>query len=114
MTAEYALTSEEVFPDIICFHAQQSAEKCLKALIVKHEDPVPRTHNLGNLVSLIAEWDFLIMDILDDALLLTPYAIESRYPDTDTPSYEDAKEAIESANRIRDLVMRRSPFIPSL
>jgi len=105
--AEYAMTSEEVFPDIICFHAQQSAEKSLKALIVTHGETVPKTHNLGNLVSIIEEWEPGIISILEDALDLTPYAIESRYPDSDNPSYEDAKEAIQSATRIREIVLEK-------
>jgi HEPN domain-containing protein len=35
--------------DTVCFHAQQAAEKLLKALLVAHEDVVSRTHDLSAL-----------------------------------------------------------------
>jgi HEPN domain-containing protein len=32
-----------------CYHAQQSVEKCLKALIVNRNIEIPRTHNILDL-----------------------------------------------------------------
>ncbi|QXD16597.1 HEPN domain-containing protein [Rhodocaloribacter litoris] len=39
-----------VLREDLCFHAQQAAEKALKALWVALEQPVPRTHNLKTLL----------------------------------------------------------------
>jgi HEPN domain-containing protein len=39
--------------DAVCFHAQQCAEKYLKALLVEKALPVPRTHDLEVLLSSI-------------------------------------------------------------
>lgn len=39
--------------DIVCFHAQQAAEKCLKALLTFYGIPFPRTHDLPELVLLL-------------------------------------------------------------
>lgn len=36
---------------LLCFHAQQAAEKAVKAVLVAHGIEAPRTHNLGILVA---------------------------------------------------------------
>jgi HEPN domain-containing protein len=43
--------------DVACFHAQQAAEKYLKAFLTYHEAPFPYTHNLSKLVELCAQID---------------------------------------------------------
>ncbi len=39
-------------PDVICNHCQQSAEKYLKALLVRHGLAVPKIHDLEDLADL--------------------------------------------------------------
>ncbi|MBU0616165.1 MAG: HEPN domain-containing protein, partial [Planctomycetes bacterium] len=46
------LNAEQVPWDTICFHAQQAAEKMLKAFVVSRGQAVSRTHDL---VALLAE-----------------------------------------------------------
>lgn len=36
--------------DTVCFHGQQAVEKYLKAFLVHHDIPFPRSHNLSDLV----------------------------------------------------------------
>lgn len=38
--------------DAACFHAQQMAEKYMKAFLQEHQLPTPRTHDLFELLSL--------------------------------------------------------------
>ncbi len=38
--------------DVVCFHAQQAAEKYLKAFLVARSESPPRTHDLGALLGL--------------------------------------------------------------
>ena len=38
--------------DAVCFHAQQAAEKYLKAFLQEHEVDFPKTHNLIELLEL--------------------------------------------------------------
>lgn len=46
------------------------------------------------------------MSIQRDAEILTPYAVEMRYPDDSyIPSKEEAEEAYEISCRIRDIVL---------
>lgn len=58
--------------DATCFHAQQAAEKYLKAFLQEHNKPFPKTHNLIELLRLFLTLDpsFAsqrpMLDILDD------------------------------------------------
>ena len=40
------LSAEQIPWDTVCFHAQQAAEKCLKAFLIYHGRPFSRTHDL--------------------------------------------------------------------
>ena len=41
--------------DAVCFHAQQTAEKYLKAFLQEHDTPTPKTHDLIDLLLLCLE-----------------------------------------------------------
>jgi HEPN domain-containing protein len=66
--------------DAVCFHAQQCAEKYLKALLQESGKPFGRTHNLETLLApLLARWPEWAS--LRPALReLSAYAVETRYP----------------------------------
>ena len=47
LTAEHTLTLEDDCPyGTVCFHAQQCAEKYLKALLTLHAIPFPKIYDL--------------------------------------------------------------------
>jgi HEPN domain-containing protein len=48
----------------IGFHAQQAAEKFLKAFLVWHQIEFPKTHDLGKLLQLVARSDQKLADSL--------------------------------------------------
>ena len=52
----------------LCFHAQQAAEKALKALFVAWAIPVPRTHNIGMLLDLMPKELTTSSDIQEAAI----------------------------------------------
>ena len=89
---------------LIAYHAQQCAEKCLKAFLVYHNVDFPYTHNIRRLLKFCAEhaeWT----DTLKGAEELTPYAITARYPGEDEQVSEaEAKRAIELAWQVRKQV----------
>jgi HEPN domain-containing protein len=92
--ARHAFSMPEIPPcRVIAFHAQQSAEKCLKAYLVFHGVDFPFTHNLRRLLDLCATagaWP----DELRDAEELSPYAATVRYPGEDlTVSRAEARRA---------------------
>lgn len=66
-------------PRLACFHAQQAAEKALKAVLVAAGTPIPRTHDLLALTLLIPHQ--LRIDLESaDLSLLDPWAVDARYP----------------------------------
>ena len=76
------LQAEETLADIIAFHAQQAVEKGLKGfLISRNHFNFPKTHDLGRLLDLAESFEPELAS-LDNIIELTPYAIESRYPES--------------------------------
>ena len=79
--AQRELNTSNPFTDIICFHAQQAAEKYLKAYLVWNEIEFPKTHALEQLVLLAAQKEPELLKLKDEVAFLTPYAVETRYPE---------------------------------
>jgi len=91
-----------------CFHAQQAAEKYLKAYLTQRQMEFPKTHSIRELLGLVRTLDEELADSLLPAAALTPYGIDIRYPgDTPEPSHEQAEEALALAGKVRDAVMTR-------
>jgi HEPN domain-containing protein len=91
-----------------CFHAQQAAEKYLKALLTWHQIEFPKTHAIEQLLDLVKQADAETASSLRDAVALTPYGVDIRYPgDQPEPSLEEARDAVEVARRVRDAVTNR-------
>jgi HEPN domain-containing protein len=66
--------------DIVCFHCQQAAEKFLEALLVDLGLPVPRTHDLEDLLQLLRPHHPKLFGLKRGVDYLTQFAVESRYP----------------------------------
>jgi HEPN domain-containing protein len=62
-----------------CFHAQQAAEKALKALLLRHDQEPPYVHSIQVLLDLLAALG-LGVEGVQTAAVLTGYAVLSRYP----------------------------------
>ena len=95
--------------DTICFHAQQAAEKALKAYLVAHDVEFPYIHNVEKLIAVCAASDASFGEIAGMGRQLTPYAVELRYDDEFWPSEETAREALDAAIEIVRLVRGRLP-----
>ena len=95
------------FREIVGFHSQQAAEKYLKALLVRHQVEFPKTHDIGELLDLMARIDSSAAGALRDADLLTPLGVEIRYPG-DAPEMQPGGESavVELARRVKDSVMK--------
>ncbi len=103
--ADHLFTGKTPYLRAIGFHAQQAAEKFLKALLVHYQIEFPKTHDLAELLDLVASVDTSIAERLNDAMALNPYGVEMRYP-SDFPemSQEEAGTAVELATRVRKAV----------
>ena len=62
-----------------CFHAQQSVEKALKAVLTAHGATFPRTHNLEELGLLVTASGIGLAAPARDLRGLTPFAVDLRY-----------------------------------
>ncbi|MFH1644326.1 MAG: HEPN domain-containing protein [bacterium] len=74
------LLKEEIF-DLCVYHAQQCAEKILKAYLVYKKQEIIKTHELELLVKLCRRFDDSFNILLNDAIELAPYCSKFRYPD---------------------------------
>lgn len=99
--SDLALAQAEITPVILleslCFHAQQAAEKALKAVLIARGISFPLTHNLKTLLDLLPQ-DVLPPQEVRDAAGLTDYAVMSRYPgDLEAVTEEEHQEAVRLA-----------------
>ncbi len=77
-TAELILEHGQV-PRSACFHAQQCAEKTLKAVLVYFQTPFTKTHELFTLRRLLpGEFEVGVSD--ESLVRLSRWAVEARYP----------------------------------
>ena len=88
-------------PDVVCFHAQQCAEKYLKAFLVARHSYFPKTHDLIELLQLAAAHDPSLELLKPFLSELRPYAVAFRYPDERATSAE-ARRALQHLRRVRE------------
>jgi HEPN domain-containing protein len=94
----------------VAFHAQQAAEKYLKAVLVWQQIEFPKTHDIGRLLELVASLDPDLAAALREAASLTPYGVDYRYPgDYPEVSAKEAKRCIEAATAVREAILDRLP-----
>ena len=87
--------------DAVCFHAQQCAEKYLKALLIARGQTPPKIHDLAQLHRLLVpvcpEWQWSV----DELRLLSRSAVISRYPG-EVAELTEAHAAHEICCRLRN------------
>jgi HEPN domain-containing protein len=106
LKAAVRLSAEGEFRDVVGFHAQQAAEKYLKALLTRHQIEFPKTHVIRRLLILLERADPLMAAALDDANWLSPFGAEIRYPgDLVEMLPGDEVRAGQLAQKVRDAVM---------
>ncbi len=98
-------------PDVICNQCQQSAEKYLKALLVRYGIPVPKIHDLEDLEDLIARTEPDVRLIDTYVITLNPYSVDIRYPGV-TATDAEAKEAMKALKQIRQFVRAKLGLKP--
>jgi HEPN domain-containing protein len=90
---------------LIAYHAQQCAEKSLKAYLVYHDVDFPYTHNISHLVELgtrTGNWG----KEMADAEELTPFAVSARYPgEEEDVTKQEALRAVSIAGTVRRRVL---------
>ena len=87
----------------LCFHAQQAAEKAIKALLIARGIEFPYVHDLVFLLSLLGDAGHAPPETVKQAGELTRYASTTRYPGLEErvsdPQYADALKIAEEVVR---------------
>ena len=103
-TARRELSASELQNyDAACFHAQQCAEKYLKARLVEAGLPFPKTHDLEALLNRVLPLEPAWEELRAELQELTNMAVEVRYPGVDADA-EDAAVAVKAAERVREAI----------
>lgn len=95
--------------DTVAFHAQQCAEKYLKALLSFRGVDFPKIHDVEELLAL-AGMDEHVAISVEEQRLLTDYATVTRYPgDYEPVTVSEARRAVTLARRVRAAVRKELP-----
>lgn len=106
----HGMRANPPFGEDAAFHAQQTAEKSLKALLTWHDVPFRKTHNLEEIGEQCLALDETLRPLIDQAVPLTAYAWKFRYPgEANAPSREEAEEALSTAQAVYDAILTRLP-----
>ena len=109
LNIENNLAAREIPWDTVGFHAQQCAEKYLKALLISRQIDPPKIHDLTELYALLP--DGLLVDF-DTRLLeeLNPTRLKGDTLESGRPVEQaEALRAVEAARTIREAIRRVLP-----
>jgi len=86
--------SEDGLYEILCYHAQQSVEKSLKAVLIHLGIEFPKIHLIEKLIDLLPE-SISKPPALIQSIKLSPFATVSRYPsEEEVITEEEFNEAL--------------------
>jgi HEPN domain-containing protein len=106
--AELAIANKPEYKDLICFHCQQSAEKYLKAYLIRLDITFKKSHSLIYLLDLLATVESVPDNLYETAEILEDYGVEVRYPGNGIElDKEDMHEAYQAALRIKEFVKKQ-------
>lgn len=96
----------DVSDNIFGFHAQQAIEKLLKALLSTKSVRFKKTHNLRELMDLLAETGLPLPDPIAEIDYLTPYGALARYENVPFNTPFDRRAARKLVRDVRSWVER--------
>jgi HEPN domain-containing protein len=95
------LGSHKVGDEVIGFHCQQAAEKLLKAVLSDRGVPFRKTHDVGQLMDLVAASGDSLPEEFEQLEALTPFAVIYRYDAYDSEETLDRTKARENLRKLR-------------
>jgi HEPN domain-containing protein len=95
LAADYGIADS-----VVGFHAQQAAEKAMKAVLVSRGDEFPWTHDLRHLMDRLEGVATPLPDSLGEARTLAPWAVEFRYGET----IDDQLDREQALTLARDII----------
>jgi HEPN domain-containing protein len=103
--ADVLLGSGVDVTDAVAFHAQQAAEKALKAFLIRHQVRFGRSHDVEELLELAEPCGPGISAALSEAAALTTYAVDARYPGAQRVTRDEAARLLSVARQVVDTVV---------
>ncbi len=109
---DYATTGRELRArrqpnyDAACFHAQQTAEKYLKAFLHERGVIFPKIHNLVELLELCLPIDASFESQRNLLVLLDRYAVRYRYPG-ELADKAEARQAFKTITTVREFARKK-------
>lgn len=79
---ERLASDDEIADSVVGFHAQQAAEKAMKAVLAARGDEFPWTHDLSYLIERLDAIGMRLPGELREVRRLAPWAVEFRYGET--------------------------------
>lgn len=105
-SARHLLTYKPLPIEVICYLCQQSAEKCLKALLVLRKIAPPKIHDLEKLYELCRPVLKDTETVRSQCNILNQYSVQPRYPHEDNITGDDVDEAVKSAGVILEFTKK--------
>lgn len=92
--------------DAACFHAQQTAEKYLKAFLQEHRVAFPKTHSLIELLELCLRVDASFEFQRNLLIRMDRYAVSYRYPG-ESADKDKARQAFQAVKAVRTFLREK-------
>jgi HEPN domain-containing protein len=85
-----------------------AVEKVLKGLLRFRDIDVPKVHSIGKLISLLEDDQLIIPDFVKEGVILTDYAVQTRYPgDYEPVTEEEFLSVLGISNKIHNWIMNQ-------
>lgn len=107
IAAQFLMTAANPPIEIICYHCQQSAEKLLKAFLIKNDIIPSRTHDLNLLVNECIKIENTVSILKKECNRLNDFGVNTRYPNNMDLELEDAKIALKDAEKIKEFILSK-------
>ena len=106
--AKKGKVSRKIKFETLCFHAQQAAEKTIKAVLIFNHIDFPKTHEIEVLLKILTKNDVNIPKPVAESKYLTKYAVTKRYPGEEM---EVNKKEYNEAVKVASLVLKWAKLI---
>jgi HEPN domain-containing protein len=93
--------------EISCYHAQQCAEKSLKACLIAMGIDPPYIHDMVELISLCTAQEANFLTIQSYCISLNPYGVQVRYPNELAVDDNITAQAINYAEKILEFCEKK-------
>jgi HEPN domain-containing protein len=106
--AKIGRVNDEILYEDLCYDCQQAVEKSLKALLIGIDKEFPFTHSISRLLELLNEEQIEISEDIKQSIVLTDYAVKTRYPGEIEPvTKEEYDEAVKLATLVYEWVTQK-------